>query len=271
MKELKALAILIAGMIFPWTIFAQGVGTPNGTIQFVTPNAAIGGGFAPLAHVQTLPFGTVTDPASIWAAIGQAPFPGPSGDFPYGLRLQKNLSFGLFNLVNEGGAENLVVGFGESVDNAIRFRYINDQLAGTFDDVMTITGNGFNGTGRVGVGTTSPSQGRMDIVSSGITSPNRGIGLYIQKEGLGALFDFGTLVEQSGGIIGHGTFSSSKDAGNSFALRGLVEDARSAGYGVYATVNNRNSTGVGYGVYGQANFSTTQYGVFGSAPNTSTS
>ncbi|MEL7064725.1 MAG: hypothetical protein AAFP00_13385, partial [Bacteroidota bacterium] len=79
-----------------------------------------------------LPFGTVTDPASIWAAIGQAPFPGPSGDFPYGLRLQKNLSLGVFNLVNEGGAENLVIGFGENPDNAIRFRYISDQLTNTF-------------------------------------------------------------------------------------------------------------------------------------------
>ncbi|MEO0584746.1 MAG: tail fiber domain-containing protein [Bacteroidota bacterium] len=266
MKFFQTLAIFLAGMIFPWTVFAQGVGTPGGTIQFPTVNAALGGGFAPLAHVQTLPFGTVTDPASIWAAIGQAPFPGPSGDFPYGLRLQKNLSLGVFNLVNEGGAENLVIGFGENEENAIRFRYISDQLGGTFDDPLTITGNGFNRTGRVGVGTTNPNKARMDVFASGTTTSGaQGIALYVQKDGSGALFDYGALIERSGGTIGYGTFSRTTNAANNFAFVGESKDATGAGYGIYATADNRNTTGAGYGVFGNALNSTTQYGVFGNA------
>ncbi|MEL7194956.1 MAG: tail fiber domain-containing protein [Bacteroidota bacterium] len=272
MKQLKTLAILIAGIIFPWMVFAQGVGTPGGTIQFATTNAVLGGGFAPLAHVQTLPFGTVTDPASIWAAIGQAPFPGPSGDFPYGLRLQKNLSLGVFNLVNEGGAENLVIGFGENPDNTIRFRYISDQLGGAFDDPLTITGNGFNGTGRVGVGTTNPSQGRLDVVASGATtSGSQGFALYVQKDAGGNLFDYGALIEQSGGIIGYGTFSRTTDAANNFALRGESRNSQGAGYGVYATVDNASTSGTGFGVYAGVLNSTTQYGVLANAANTPTS
>ncbi|MEO0584745.1 MAG: tail fiber domain-containing protein [Bacteroidota bacterium] len=272
MKELKTLAILIAGMIFPWTIFAQGVGTPSGTIQFATTNAVLGGGIAPLAHVQTLPFGTVSDPASIWAAIGQAPVPGPSGGFPYGLRLQKNLSLGVFNLVNEGGAENLVIGFGENVDNAIRFRYISDQLGGAFDDPLTITGNGLNGTGRVGVGTTNPNQGRMDLVASGATtSGSRGIGLQITKDAGGAFFDYGAYIEQSEGGGGYGLYAQSSNANANYALMGRAQDARAAAFGLYGMADNRNTTGSGYGVFATVFNSTTQYGVFANAANTPTS
>ncbi|MEO1808539.1 MAG: tail fiber domain-containing protein, partial [Bacteroidota bacterium] len=264
------LAILIAGIIFPWMVFAQGVGTPGGTIQFATTNAVLGGGFAPLAHVQTLPFGTVTDPASIWAAIGQAPFPGPSGDFPYGLRLQKNLSLGVFNLVNEGGAENLVIGFGENQENAIRFRYISDQLTNTFDDPLVVTGNGRGGAGRVGIGTTNPSQARLDIVADAPTrSGNQGIGLHIRHDG-GSFINYGALIENEGGIASYGLSSNSRNARVGFGLIGESVNAEAVGYGVYGRSLNV-STGSAWGVFGIVANSTTQYGIFGGAASGPTS
>ncbi|MEL6134607.1 MAG: tail fiber domain-containing protein, partial [Bacteroidota bacterium] len=268
MKFFKTLAILIAGLALPWMVFAQqGVGTPSGTIQFITPNAAIGGGFAPLAHVQSPPFGTVTDPASIWAAIGQAPFPGPSGDFPYGIRLQKNLAFGLFNLVNEGGTENLVVGFGEDTDNTIRFRYISDQVAGTFDDPLVIKGNGFGNKGRVGVGRT-PTRGQLDVFAEGRTKTSsgltEGIALNVSKQGNQAFVNYGMLATQTDGFTGYGAYATSNNSVLAYGLYGRSFGSSAAGIGAYGTAENATG-GAAYGVYGRAVNSPIQYGVYGQA------
>jgi len=141
-------------MTFLWTfstVHAQ-VGTPNATIQF--PTATNPTGVGPLGHLQDGAFGDINNAVANWAALGAAPFP-PVGPVPYGLRLQKAEQFGVFNLVQNGANQDLVVGFGENAGSAFRVRYISDQLSTnpftSFKDVLTATG-----TGNVGIGTSNP-------------------------------------------------------------------------------------------------------------------
>ncbi|MEL6134552.1 MAG: tail fiber domain-containing protein, partial [Bacteroidota bacterium] len=122
------------------------MGTPGTAIQFSTGTAGVG----PLGHRQSGTFGDINGPGSNWAALGAAPFP-LSGPVPYGLRLQKNAQFGLFNLVGSGTAEDLIIGFGDSIASRLRVRYISNQDSGIFRDVLTATA-----TERVGIRTADP-------------------------------------------------------------------------------------------------------------------
>ena len=121
-----------------------GVGTPGSTIQFST-NSAISGGVAPLAHAQVAPFGSIFGNAT-WASIGRSPFapPGASAsEVPYGIRIQKEGNFALFNLLERnnffGSSEDLILGFGESTRNTLRVRFISNQFTNTFRDLMTFS------------------------------------------------------------------------------------------------------------------------------------
>ncbi|MEO1414486.1 MAG: tail fiber domain-containing protein [Bacteroidota bacterium] len=122
-----------------------GVGTPSSSIQFST-NSATSGGVAPLAHAQVAPFGSIFGNAT-WASIGRSPFapPGASAsEVPYGIRIQKEGNFALFNLLERnngffGSSEDLILGFGESTSNTLRVRFISDQFTNTFRDLMTFS------------------------------------------------------------------------------------------------------------------------------------
>ncbi|MEL6635047.1 MAG: tail fiber domain-containing protein, partial [Bacteroidota bacterium] len=131
MKVLKTFAMLIACMFLSWTAFAQtpGVGTPDRFVQFDTDPFA-GGGVGPLGHLQAGDFGVINSDEAIWGSIGQSPFVAPGN--PYGLRIQKGRSFGLFNLVGN----NLIIGFGTENRENIRFRSISNQFTNTFEDIM---------------------------------------------------------------------------------------------------------------------------------------
>ncbi|MEL6699226.1 MAG: tail fiber domain-containing protein [Bacteroidota bacterium] len=119
-----------------------GVGTPSSSIQFNT-NSATSGGVAPLAHAQVAPFGSIFGNAT-WTSIGRSPFapPGVSGSgVPYGIRIQKEGNFALFNLLERssffGTSEDLILGFGSSTRNTLKVRFISDQFNNTFRDLMT--------------------------------------------------------------------------------------------------------------------------------------
>ncbi|MEL6699223.1 MAG: tail fiber domain-containing protein [Bacteroidota bacterium] len=128
-----------------------GVGTPSGLVQFST-NGSTAGGVAPLGHGQQNTFGDITG-GSTWAAIGQAPFSPPGVAAPYGIRVQRTNSFGLFNLVDGLSfgstvlGQDLLIGFGESPNNTLRIRYISNQFTNTFKDVMIIRQNGITISG----------------------------------------------------------------------------------------------------------------------------
>ncbi|MEL6699876.1 MAG: tail fiber domain-containing protein, partial [Bacteroidota bacterium] len=93
---------------------------------------------------QVAPFGSIFGNAT-WASIGRSPFapPGTSASgVPYGIRIQKEGSFALFNLLEGNsffGNEDLVIGFGESTRNTLRIRFISDQFTNTFRDLMTFS------------------------------------------------------------------------------------------------------------------------------------
>ncbi|MEO1414088.1 MAG: tail fiber domain-containing protein [Bacteroidota bacterium] len=144
------ICLMVFLCFFP-SIQAQ-VGTPNNGIQFSTSTG--GSTVGPLGQLQAGTFGDINGAGSNWAALGAAPFP-TTGPVPYGLRLQKNGQFGLFNLVGSFGNEDLIVGFGQNVGSAFRVRYISNQLSGNpftaFKDVLTATG-----AGNVGIGTSNP-------------------------------------------------------------------------------------------------------------------
>ncbi|MEO1414485.1 MAG: tail fiber domain-containing protein [Bacteroidota bacterium] len=140
--------LLMAGVICAFLTLPAwgqtGVGTPSSTIQFST-NSATSAGVAPLAHAQVAPFGSITGNAT-WASIGRSPFapPGVSGSgVPYGIRIQKEGNFALFNLLERnngffGTSEELIIGFGGSTRNSLRMRFISDQFTNTFRDLMSI-------------------------------------------------------------------------------------------------------------------------------------
>ncbi|MEL6134904.1 MAG: tail fiber domain-containing protein, partial [Bacteroidota bacterium] len=119
-----------------------GVGTPSQTLQFST-NSAASNGVAPLAHAQVAPFGSITGNAT-WASIGRSPFapPGASGSaVPYGIRIQKEGNFALFNLLERSifgtTSEDLIIGYGTSTRNTVKIRHISNQFTNTFRDVAT--------------------------------------------------------------------------------------------------------------------------------------
>ncbi|MEO0473369.1 MAG: hypothetical protein AAF206_27405, partial [Bacteroidota bacterium] len=143
MKKSTLICLLAAfAFCLPVSLLAQ-VGTPGSTIQFATPAGELGQSTGPVGL-----FGDITDPAANWAAIGTAPFPPGAG--PYGLRIQRNNQFGVFNLVANGGTEDLIQGWGSS-GGKLRFRYVINQFSGIFDEIMTLSNNG-----NVGVGFTNP-------------------------------------------------------------------------------------------------------------------
>ncbi len=90
-----------------------------------------------------------------WSAIGRAPFPAPSGDFPYGVRLQRNTTTSLYQLERRPGALpiDVTMAFGAtipatgpapSLNNRMNFNYIL-QNQSVFPptvrsfDIMTMT------------------------------------------------------------------------------------------------------------------------------------
>ncbi|MEL6133749.1 MAG: tail fiber domain-containing protein [Bacteroidota bacterium] len=170
-----------------------GVGTPSAVIQFST-NGSTSGGVAPLGHGQVGTFGDIAG-KSTWAAIGQAPFSPPGVAAPYGIRVQRTNSFGLFNLVDGLSfgstvlGQDLLLAFGESSSNTFRIRYISDQFSNTFVDLMTARSSGVSFSRRTSVGNTfAPSniasvqeaflgQARRDlpVTSTVVTNPIAGV------------------------------------------------------------------------------------------------
>lgn len=98
-------------------------------------------------------FGTFTGTEE-WSALGKAPFPAPSGDIPYGVRLQRNSATSLYQIERRNGTINthdVTVAFGRTIPssgavpplNRMDFNYVSqDQSAfpptvRTFD-IMTL-------------------------------------------------------------------------------------------------------------------------------------
>ncbi|MEL6804628.1 MAG: tail fiber domain-containing protein, partial [Bacteroidota bacterium] len=131
---------------------------------------------APLAHAQVAPFGSITGSAT-WASIGRSPFapPGVSGSgVPYGIRIQKEGNFAIFNLLERssflGTSEDLVLGYGESTRNTFRIRHISNQFTNTFRD-LAIFGSrsiSINTATSTGVNAINRADGSTSIGGSGL-------------------------------------------------------------------------------------------------------
>jgi hypothetical protein len=115
--------------------------TPGATIQGSSANGTpASGASGPLGQIRSGLFGQLAA-SNNWLALGESPF-GVGGVLPYGLRLQKNAQFGLFNQVTNPstGAEDLVVGWGENANSLLRLRFLSNQFSNTFTDVLKLQG-----------------------------------------------------------------------------------------------------------------------------------
>lgn len=121
-----------------------------------------------------------------WSAIGRAPFPAPTGDFPYGVRLQRNTTTSLYQIERRagGGQVDVTMAFGATIpatgpapalNNRMNFNYIlQNQSVGpptvrSFD-IMTMTTSNAKIVSVGGLGilclpgvNTSPCFGRVGI------------------------------------------------------------------------------------------------------------
>lgn len=88
-----------------------------------------------LGHEQVAPYGLFTG-SEIWTAIGQSPFPNPgTGDFPYGIRLQREGYTGIAQMEQRAGgtAKDFIFGFGpvqtgSNLQNPnLEFRYVTQN------------------------------------------------------------------------------------------------------------------------------------------------
>ncbi|MBF9220830.1 tail fiber domain-containing protein [Hymenobacter ruricola] len=135
----SALALAL-GIVAVHSSVAQ-VLTPGATIQGPSVNGAPAtGATGPLGQIRSGLFGQFA-PSDNWLALGESPF-GVGGVLPYGLRLQKNSQFGLFNQVTNPatGAEDLVVGWGENASSLLRLRFLSNQFTNQFTDVLKLQG-----------------------------------------------------------------------------------------------------------------------------------
>ena len=66
-----------------------------------------------LGQLESGTFGTFTNTVE-WTAIGKAPFPLPNGDFPYGARIQRELSTTVYQIDQTfGNRKDVTLGFGD--------------------------------------------------------------------------------------------------------------------------------------------------------------
>ncbi|MEO0582032.1 MAG: tail fiber domain-containing protein, partial [Bacteroidota bacterium] len=200
-----------------------GVGTPSSSIQFST-NGSASGGVAPLGHGQENTFGDIGG-KSTWAAIGAAPFSPPGVAAPYGLRVQRRESFGLFNLIDgisfgSFQGQDLIVGFGEDKDNTLRIRYISNQFTNTFRDLAIFGDNSIsiNTASSTGVNAINRADGSSSVGGSGL----RGLTF------VDVVPSFGSVIGTSGTVfnqVGGGT-----DYGGYFSVSLSLATTRAAGF-----------------------------------------
>ena len=130
--------VIVVGLAATTATTAQ-VLTPGATIQGTSANGTAASGTpGPLGQIRSGFFGQFNLNDN-WSALGESPF-GAGGVLPYGLRLQKNSQFGLFNQVTNtnNGAEDLIVGWGQNANSLLRMRFISNQFTNTFTDVLTL-------------------------------------------------------------------------------------------------------------------------------------
>ncbi|MEM0998176.1 MAG: tail fiber domain-containing protein [Bacteroidota bacterium] len=215
---------------------AQDAGAPDGQIQF---NTNLNG--RTLGHLQNGNFGDVMNPVANWTAIGQSPFP-PIGA-PYGIRLQRSGQLAVFNLLSNPlvapSPEELIIGFGEDPTSNLRIRYISDQMANTFDDLIVASANG-----SVGIGKDPDANFALDVqggnafFGAGVRADYNGFGFPILGEdGLVSVYG---VNEGVGGLVPYGVFG-----------RATAQDSSGSSFGAFGSATG--ATVVAYGVYGQAN------------------
>lgn len=254
MQKCNALIFLVLTLLglTGQNLVAQ-VGTPQTSIQFSTstsPTGPLGQSAGP-----TSLFGDITNAAANWAALGTAPFPAPPAVAPYGLRLQRSGQFSVFNLVENGSEEDLVVGWGQS-GGKLRMRYVTNQIFGTFEEIMTLSDNS-----NVGIGFTEPnSYEKLRVQTASLPNPISPFPIKI----LPAV------------IVGE--YLNSADSRNVIGVRGESDLNAGRGYGGYfsggqfGVYGRASTTGTGnrYGVYAFASASsaTNIYGVYAAVSGT---
>ncbi len=92
------------------------------------------------AQSQVGTFGTGT---AEWLALGNSPFPGGATS-PYGLRLNWDSALGVLNLVDKGiaGQKDLVIGFGGSTGDLLKFNFFPTVTSATATTVASISPTG---------------------------------------------------------------------------------------------------------------------------------
>lgn len=114
MKNVKHfMAICLTALTFGFAGFAQA--------QIIPPSCNFGSNVIPcpgfiLGQENSGSLGSFTGTEE-WSALGKSPFPAPSGDVPYGIRLQRNLSTALYQVEQRVGTS----GSGAIFDSNILF------------------------------------------------------------------------------------------------------------------------------------------------------
>jgi hypothetical protein len=110
---------------------------------FVNPGDSMGTLLPPNAVYAQSQVGTFGASTAEWLALGNSPFPGGATS-PYGLRLNWDSALGVLNLVDKGiaGQKDLVIGFGGSTGDLLKFNFFPTVTSSTATTVASISPTG---------------------------------------------------------------------------------------------------------------------------------
>lgn len=159
------------------------------------------------------------------------------------MRVQDDAQSGIFSLVENGNARDLLVSWGDDDDSKFKLEFINNLYGAVPNrNVMTALSNG-----NVGLGTDAPNH-RLHLLNESTASSSTALVIDNQKSN-------GSGAEITADMIG-------------LNVEGNPNSTNFLQYGVYSRSNRPNSQGSNFGLYGQSIGSGICFGIRGDASST---